>query len=51
MTSQLAAFEKARSAVQESATVDLSISTINRRWVAYFKAEDALKALVGEGAR
>ncbi len=47
----LAAFEAARAKIQESATAGLSQSTINRRWAAYFKAEDALKAYAGPGAR
>lgn len=51
MNNALAAFEAARLAVSEEATAGLSQSTINRRWAAYFKAEDALKAAVGPGAR
>ena len=51
MKTALQTFEAARAAIQESATVGLSISTINRRWKAYFAAEDALKAAVGPGAR
>lgn len=51
MSPELKAFEAARAAVNAAEADNLSASTLNRRWAAYFKAEDALKAAVGPGAR
>jgi hypothetical protein len=44
-------FEAARLAVVDGEARGLSVSTMNKRWAAYFKAEDALKAATAEVAR
>lgn len=45
MPNALQTFEAARAAALDAEARNLSKSTKNKRWAAYFKAEDALKTL------
>ena len=51
MSSEMTNFLKAQAAVNAPGFDSLSKSTQNRKWAAYFKAEDALKAITGAVTR
>jgi hypothetical protein len=47
MSDTMKAFETARAAIKDGEERGLSARTMNRRWKAFFAAEDALKSQTG----